>query len=124
MPSEQPTDGIDRTADEWEAYLEAHPDEVLLFVGGDYEIHTFEHDPDEDRLTFVRGGRLGYNYEGSRSALEAFADDDADAHKLVPRDEETAERRRLVDGEYETVHEWIRSGPSSTETTQDGGRDD
>lgn len=100
--------GTDRTADEWEAYLEENSDEVLLFVGEGYEIHTLHHDPYDDRLSFIRGGRHGYDYDGSRAALEAFADEDADAHKLVSRDEETAERRRLVEGEYETVEEWVQ----------------
>ncbi|SIS21767.1 hypothetical protein [Natronorubrum thiooxidans] len=96
----------ERTADEWEQYLEEHPDEVLMFVDADYEIHTFEHDQEDDELCFLRGGTYGYDYEGSRVALEAFAEDDSDIHKLVSRDKEYTERKRLTDGEYDTPTEW------------------
>lgn len=96
----------ERTADEWEAYLEDNQDEVLMLIGEDFEIHTFEHDRETDTLMFVRGGRHGYNYEGSRAALETVTEDDSEAYKVVPRDEEMDERQKLVDGEYDSVEEW------------------
>lgn len=105
------TDSSDtgRSADEWEQYLEEHPDEVLMFVDEDYEIHTFEHDQEGGELCFLRGGTYGYGYGGSRAALEAFAEDDSDVHKLVPRDEEYAERERLTNGEFGTPVEWVEA---------------
>ncbi|WP_126665277.1 hypothetical protein [Haloterrigena salifodinae] len=64
---------------------------------------------EDDELCLLRGGTLGYDYEGSRASLEAFAEDDSDAHKLVPRDEEYAERKRLTNGEYDTPQEWVEA---------------
>ena len=102
-------DCADRSADEWEQYLEEHPDEVVLFVDSNYEIHTFEHEPEKGELTFLRGGTYGYDYDGSRAALEAFVDDDAEIYKLVSRDEEYAEREQLTDGEFDTPQEWVEA---------------
>ncbi|WP_440767472.1 hypothetical protein [Natronorubrum sp. DTA7] len=104
--SEPRSSGTERTADEWEQYLEEHPDEVLMYIDEDYSIHTFEHEPEKDELCFLVGGTRGYDYDGSRTALESFADDDSDIHKLVPRDKEHAERKALCDGEFETPSEW------------------
>ncbi|WP_436348928.1 hypothetical protein [Natronorubrum sp. FCH18a] len=109
MSGTQHSGETERSADEWEAYLEANPDEVLLFVDANYEIHTFEHEPEKGELSFVRGGSHGYDYDGSRAALESFAADDSDIHKLVPRDEEYAERKRLVDGEFDNPQEWVEA---------------
>lgn len=98
-----------QTADEWERHLENNPDEVLLLVDSDGTIHTFEWDTEVDALMFRAGGSRGYDYRGSRAALDAFANEDADSHKLIPRDEEFAERKRLATGEYETVREWVQA---------------
>ena len=116
-------DGTDRTADEWERYLEENSDEVLMFIDGDYEIHTFEHEPEKGELCLLKGGTYGYDYEGSRASLEAFAEDDSDAHKLVPRDEEYAERKRLTDGEYDTPQEWAERTLQAATDSNGGSRD-
>ena len=60
---------------------------------------------DEGELLFLRGGSLGYDYQGSRAALEAFVDDDG-PFRVVSRDEEAEMRRRLTDGEWETPTGW------------------
>lgn len=98
-----------RTADEWEQYLEDNSDEVLMFIDADSGIHTFEWELETDELMLRVGGSQGYDYAGSRASLEAFADEEAESHKLVPRDEEYPERKRLAGGEYETVDEWVAS---------------
>lgn len=97
---------MERSADEWEQYLEENSDEVLMFIDADYEIHTFEHDQEDDELCLLRGGTFGYDYEGSRASLEAFVDDSSDIFKLVPRNREYAERKALRDGKFETPSEW------------------
>ncbi|APX98592.1 hypothetical protein [Natronorubrum daqingense] len=109
MGDTQHSDETERSADEWEAYLEANPDEVLLFVDADYEIHTFEHDTELNELCLLRGGSHGYDYAGSRDVLESFAADDSDIHKLVPRDEEYAERKRLMEGEFDSPRDWVEA---------------
>ncbi|WP_226043321.1 hypothetical protein [Natrinema sp. DC36] len=112
----------ERSADEWEQYLAEHTDEVLMFIDADYEIHTFEHDQEHDELCFLRGGSIGYDYDGSRAALEGFAEDDSDIHKLVPRDEEYAERKQLTDGEFDTPQEWAESNAQPpTDAATNGG---
>lgn len=101
-----------RSADEWEQYLENNPDEVLMLVDSESAIHTFEWDTEVDELMFRVGGSRGYDYKGSRAELESFSKQDSEAHKLVPRGEEYPERKRLASGEYETVQEWVQDHES------------
>ena len=98
-----------RTADDWELYLQNNPDEVLMFIDSESAIHTFEWDSEVNELMFRAGGSHGYDYTGSRAALEAFSKQDANSYKLVPRTEEYSERKRLAGGEYETIQEWVEA---------------
>ncbi|WP_075936377.1 hypothetical protein [Halosegnis longus] len=102
---DQPASDDDRTdwsADRWETFLREH-DAVLMLVDANHEIHHFEIDDGE--LVFLRGGSLGYDYQGSRAALEAFVDDDG-PFRVVSEDEEAEMRRRLQDGEWATPTRW------------------
>jgi len=91
-------------ADDWELFLEKNPNKVIVFIGENYEIHSFEYD---GQLTFLHGGSYGYDYEGSFAALEEFAEQDIDGFKIVDSQDEYKERRKLIGGEYDNISEWM-----------------
>lgn len=93
----------DWSADDWEEWLENNTGQVVLIIGEEFRIHTFEYD--EGQLTFLVDGVRGYDYDGSRAALEAFAEEEG-PYKIVPKEDEVQEREDLSEGRYETAEEW------------------
>lgn len=95
-----------RSPAEWENYLIENPDMTLLCVDTDSKIHEIEFDEHLGHVTFLVEGTRGYDYEGTRAALEAAADTPL---KPVPREQVRAERKRLADGEYETHRDFLEN---------------
>lgn len=93
----------DRTPEQWESFLEDHPDLVLMCLDNDMAIHEFEHDDYKDQISFLAYGSQGYDLAGSRRALEVAVTGPV---KVVPRDQVRAERERLVGEHYATAEDW------------------
>jgi Arc/MetJ-type ribon-helix-helix transcriptional regulator len=70
------------TTDDWEEYLQDHPHRLV--VNAKDGTHSIEWDDLDDQLTFYAYGSAGYDYDGSRAALEEVAEQ-SNGLSLVPK---------------------------------------
>ena len=85
IASAEIADGIDfesTTADAWEEILENH--DVELIIHATDGSHYFEWDDYTDDLSFMAYGSQGYDYDGSRAALEEISEQ-SDGLRLVEK---------------------------------------
>ena len=72
----EPFDFESMSADDWERYLETHPDRALLVRDAE-GTHEFSYEAETDAVVFWAFGCQGYDRDGSRAALEAAAGSEA-----------------------------------------------
>lgn len=104
-------------ADDWENWLQNNQSKAVMILGEEFRIHNFQWD--EGKLTFLMSNQFGYDYDGSRAALEEFADNEG-PYKIVDKADVFEEGGALAEGDYDSVEEWADNMEVGDEVEDEG----